>query len=520
MALPKLTIPTRLYILTGVFTAGLLAYAVSARSTLNETKVNGPYYAKIVQGKDLIADILPPPNYIIESYLMALHMANEVDEEVDSATISQYAQRLGQLESEFHDRHDHWKTELADDQMKQIKVVDCYQPAIQFYNALNSKFLPACAAGDSETAQKLARGALRDHYEVHRNSIDKVVAMATERCAADEAEAEAVVNSRTSWATTFAFMVIGGCCTFGWWTARQIVGSLKASGNSLRSVACRDLKEISNRMKDNASGTSEQAGMVRDAAETVSTNVQSLATAVEEFDSSIKEISGNTTNAANVARTAVEAADQTTLTITKLGESSSEISNVIKVINSIAEQTNLLALNATIEAARAGEAGKGFAVVANEVKELAKQTSTATEDIIGHIEAIQTDTQQAVTAITHVSEIIRQINESQNAIASAVEEQSAMTGEISRNIAEVSNGSDSIARNIAHVAETAASTKISTEETLQTSDGIELLAMNLLRMVGEVSSEVAAGTSPAAGGSSSGKYQLDVADSRSLLSGK
>ncbi len=255
--------------------------------------------------------------------------------------------------------------------------------------------------------------------------------------------------------------------------------------------------------------------MAKNAAENVSANVQSLATAVEQFDISIKEISGNTTNAVTVAQTAVDAALRTEATVTKLGESSSEISNVIKVINSIAEQTNLLALNATIEAARAGEAGKGFAVVANEVKELAKQTSTATEDIIGHIGTIQADTEQAVAAINHVSEIIREINESQNAIASAVEEQSAMTGEIARNIVEVSNGSESIAQNIAHVADAAASTTLGTEETLQASTDIDAMANDLLQLVGEVSTVVAASSE-----SQSGKYQLAASDARSLLFSK
>src|ERR1022692_3793657 len=133
--------------------------------------------------------------------------------------------------------------------------------------------------------------------------------------------------------------------------------------------------------------------------------------------------------------------------VAKLGESSAEIGQVIKVITSIAQQTNLLALNATIEAARAGEAGKGFAVVANEVKELAKETAKATEDISLKIEAIQTDTKGAVDAIAEISAIINQINDLQNTIASAVEEQSATTNEIGRNIAEASKGSTEIAQN-------------------------------------------------------------------------
>jgi len=142
----------------------------------------------------------------------------------------------------------------------------------------------------------------------------------------------------------------------------------------------------------------------------------------------------------------------------KLGESSQEIGAVIKVITSIAQQTNLLALNATIEAARAGEAGKGFAVVANEVKELAKQTAKATEEISQKIEAIQGVTKGAVTAIEEISTIINQINDISNSIAAAVEEQTATTNEIGRSVNEAAQGVNDIAKNIGGVAGAARST--------------------------------------------------------------
>jgi methyl-accepting chemotaxis protein len=263
------------------------------------------------------------------------------------------------------------------------------------------------------------------------------------------------------------------------------------NATSLRAVARENLVAVGHQMRCNANETTHQATLASGAAEQVSANAQSLAKAVEEFNTSIREISGNTSNAATVAGLAVEAANRTNTTVTKLGVSSAEIGNVIKVINSIAEQTNLLALNATIEAARAGEAGKGFAVVANEVKELAKQTSEATEDIIRKIAMIQDDTAHAVEAIGQVTGIIRQINESQNAIASAVEEQSAMTGEISRNISEVATGSSEIARNITLVATAADSTSRGTEETLRAANDIEKMADDLLNLVGIVASAVA-----------------------------
>jgi methyl-accepting chemotaxis protein len=173
---------------------------------------------------------------------------------------------------------------------------------------------------------------------------------------------------------------------------------------------------------------------------------------------SIKEIAKNATEAARIATSAVKTAETTTLTVSKLGESSTEIGQVIKVITSIAQQTNLLALNATIEAARAGEAGKGFAVVANEVKELAKETAKATEDISRKIEAIQGNTQAAVDAIASISTVINQINDISNTIATAVEEQNATTNEMSRNASHAASSSGEITSNIAGVAQAAEST--------------------------------------------------------------
>ena len=169
--------------------------------------------------------------------------------------------------------------------------------------------------------------------------------------------------------------------------------------------------------------------------------------------------------------------------MSKLGDSSTEIGQVIKVITSIAQQTNLLALNATIEAARAGEAGKGFAVVANEVKELAKETAKATEDISRKIEAIQSDTKAAVGAIASISEVINQVNGISNTIATAVEEQNATTNEMARNVGEAARGSGEITSNIAGVTEAAASTSRGAVDTQKAAAELSKLATSLRELV-------------------------------------
>jgi methyl-accepting chemotaxis protein len=233
------------------------------------------------------------------------------------------------------------------------------------------------------------------------------------------------------------------------------------------------MSATSEQIAASAEETSAQAGVVAAAAEQVSRNVQTVATGSEEMGASIREIAHNAAEAARVAAGAVGVAQETNATVGKLGESSTEIGNVVKVITSIAEQTNLLALNATIEAARAGEAGKGFAVVANEVKELAQETARATEDISRRVAAIQSDTEGAVDAIGQISQVIGQINDFQTTIASAVEEQTATTNEMNRNVTEAATGSGEIAANVSGVAQAA---QVTTEGVAQTQTAVAELA--------------------------------------------
>jgi methyl-accepting chemotaxis protein len=219
-----------------------------------------------------------------------------------------------------------------------------------------------------------------------------------------------------------------------------------------------ELSATSMQMGSSAEETSTQAGAVSAAAEQVSVNVSTVAASAEEMSASIREIAASANEAAAVAAQAVTVAGSTNATVTQLGASSAEVGEVVKVITSIAEQTNLLALNATIEAARAGDAGRGFAVVANEVKELAKGTARATEEIGERIAAIQDDARAAATAIEGITEVIARINDIQGTIASAVEEQTATTNEITRHVNEAAAGAGEIAANVGGVAQAAQDT--------------------------------------------------------------
>jgi methyl-accepting chemotaxis protein len=267
-------------------------------------------------------------------------------------------------------------------------------------------------------------------------------------------------------------------------TLRGSVGDIAGNATTL-GAAAEELSVVSRQMTGTANEAASQASVVSAAVDQVNRNIQTVATGTEEMSASIREIAKNAADAARVATSAVRVAETTNSIVGKLGESSADIGKVIKVITSIAQQTNLLALNATIEAARAGEAGKGFAVVANEVKELAKETAKATEDISQKIEKIQVDTRSAVGAIGQIGTIINQINDIQNTIASAVEEQTATTNEISRNVADAARGSVDISRNMVNVARAAQGASAGASDTERASSDLARMAIELQRAVSQ-----------------------------------
>ncbi len=265
--------------------------------------------------------------------------------------------------------------------------------------------------------------------------------------------------------------------------ADTVTGIGRASGSLVELSA--GMSGVSGRLADSIEQTSSQAQQVSAVAEQVSRNVQTVAAGAEEMGASIREISSNAAEAARIAGEAVTVAQTTKDTVAKLGESSKGIEDVLKVITGIAEQTNLLALNATIEAARAGEAGKGFAVVATEVKDLAQETAKATEDIARRIEAIQGDTASAVAAIDRIDEVVSKISDYQTTIASAVEEQTATTSEMSRGVTEAAQGTGSIADAVVTVSNVSAETEGEAAQARSAAEGVAEITAELSRLVAQ-----------------------------------
>lgn len=608
----NLSLRARLWLLLAVFGVGFGAFGAIALTTLKTLKVHGPYYQTIARNREAVADLRVPGQYIIEPYLVMLRMAGELD----MKKLRELADESHRLRTAFEARHKYWKDSVPDGPLKEAMVTKAYQPAEEFFDVMDQKYIPALLRNDRDPAYEMARGVLTSKFDAQQRAIDEVVALAERMTHDAETTAATTASSRTAMLIALGASILllaGAFCTL---IARSVVRRLNGAVAALEAVAGGDLKQhleesndelghlavalnrtvdgvrsalqldsvdwgeigrqreeklaqdrqlaetrereqrmaaelrekvdallavvdaaargdltlpvtvrgddaigrmgtslaellstlrgslgaiakaadrlngssdalatISETMNANAGSTSQQAKIAADAADSVSQSAQVAASGTEEMSASIREIARSATSAADVAAQAVRVAETANATVTKLGQSSAEIGEVVKVITTIAQQTNLLALNATIEAARAGEAGKGFAVVANEVKELAKATARATEDIGRKIDAIQTDSHGAVEAIGEIAGIIGRISDFQTGIAGAVEEQTATTAEIQRSIGEAADRGRDITSSIAAVAEAAAGTSAGAERSEQAAAAVARMATELQALV-------------------------------------
>jgi len=613
----RLSLGGKFRLLISCFAVGFLVFGTASFVTLHQVKVNGPRYERIITGKDLLADILPPPAYILESYTAVLEalVAKKAED------VNQALDKGAALRKSFEERMTFWGTKMPSPEMLRMLNEECKPPAMEFFGLRDGEFASALHSGNHDKAESLFTTKMRPLYEKHLAAILALVSKAESFAAAEEKQ----VGSLVIQAEVILFAALGGVILVVIVLSKTVSGSIIATlkrtaevldavargdfrqklehnvddeighmassvnemVGSIRSVlleevvewsvvaenqkkaqqekelariqqkkaetllsavnaavegdltqtvdvhgvdaigqvgeglgtlleafrnsielfakaissvdaASQQLSSVSTEMSATAEETAGQSTTVSAAAEQVARNLQTVAAASEEMTASVSEIAKNASQAAKVALEAVKIAESTNLTIVKLGESSIEIGNVIKLITTIAQQTNLLALNATIEAARAGESGKGFAVVANEVKELAKATASAAEDISHKVETIQADTVGAVGAINEITKVINQINEIANVIAFSVEEQTATTNEISHNVSEAAAGGSEIARNIEGVAVAAEATAKGAGESQRSAVELSEMAGELKRLVDRFNYKIPAPTEQSA----------------------
>lgn len=457
---------------------GTVLVAAIAFTTINAVKIKSAAYNRIYSANILLADVLPPPVYIIEARLTVLQIAQETR----PAELKVLDKKLTSLQSDFETRQTYWQeNSLGANFDGLLKASNA--KATEFFRVVDNEFRPAVESGNQAVVKSLINGKLQSLYAEHRAAIDKVVEAATKYNADAESNASDVLRSRTRSLIAVIVAVMALSMGLGFAIIRSLARQLRGATNSL-SDATERLMVSAGAIRSEAGKTARQSADVAATGDSVTDGISTIAAACDELTASITEISRAASEAVSVANDAVAEADSAMTIVGRLDASSGEITNVVDLISTIAEQTNLLALNATIEAARAGEMGRGFAVVANEVKELANKTSIATGEIAEKIRNVQTESATAIESIRRVADIVSQINGIQTTVAGAVEEQVATTNEIARSLNEAASGTSVVTRAIGAVAASAEDVETNVTATEAVTRDIGDVAGDLRLLVG------------------------------------
>ncbi|MET3134108.1 methyl-accepting chemotaxis protein [Oxalobacteraceae bacterium GrIS 1.11] len=511
MKLANLRISTRFMVLIGIFVLGSVVYGAWSFMTLNELKVNGPLYHRIVQSKDLIADILPPPEYILESYLVSMQLAAASDKPAQEKLIA----RLAALKGEYDTRHDYWTKEKLEDPLGEVLLNQAHGPARTFYALAEKELIPAVRNQDKDGASA-AMARMETAYEAHRKAIDQVVQMSNQRCEADEARAKASIAAATWELLLTLALSLGIGVTVAIMITRSISRPLKEAVSIAQVVAAGDLTTIIEVRSTDETGQLMQAlkdmndslvrivGQVRIGTDTIAdassqvaagnldlssrteqqaSSLEETASAMEELTSTVRSNANNAGEANQLAATASSVAAQggavvaqVVATMGSINASSRKIVDIISVIDAIAFQTNILALNAAVEAARAGEQGRGFAVVASEVRSLAQRSASAAKEIKTLIDT-------SVEQVDAGSRLVGQAGSTMNDVVASVQRVGAIIADIASASREQTIGIEHIGQAIAQMDQVTQQNAALVEQAAAAADSMQQQAAELSHVV-------------------------------------
>ena len=518
MNLTNMKLSHRFIVLLVILIASFASYGAWSFKVLNNLKVNGPVYQRIVQGKDLIADILPPPEYIIESYLVSLQAIAAAP-----AERKPLIDNLKSLKNDYDTRHVFWSKENLDGAIKEMLLSSADKPAQEFYQIAFAQFVPALEKEDSAAAAA-ALDEMKQRYMLHRSAINKLVELATRRNEADEANARTEIASSAWIMLAILIGATGLVALFLLAIARSLIRQLGGEPTYAAGIAARiaagDLAvAIETRQNDQASLLAAMkamrdslvgiVGQIRLGAITIASAssqiavgnldlssrtekqaaaLEETATSMEELIGTVKQNSDNSGQASQLAQSASEVAvkggavvSQVVHTMGSINESSRKIVDIIGVIDGIAFQTNILALNAAVEAARAGEQGRGFAVVASEVRNLAQRSAAAAREIktligdsVEKVDAGAKLVDQAGATMNEVVASVKRVTDIIGEITSAGREQTVGLEQINQAILQMD---DATQQNAALVEQASAATQSLQEQAENLSRAVDVFKL-------------------------------------------
>jgi methyl-accepting chemotaxis protein len=424
----------RLFLITGFALCGLILCASLSVWTINRVKINGAAYQEIILTKDLIADILPPPEFIVEAYLTTHEMADETN----PARLEEMEARMKRVEGEYDTRHAFWVENLTDPETRRLMLEASYKPAIRFFKVYHESYLPAVRSRDEERIGHVLSTELASAYREHREQIDRTVESATSLLAQTEKGAANTVNRSLQ-------------------VLYYTLGIIALSVGVISALVVRRIKrlltDLAVRLDEGARNVANSAAQVASAGESLATGASEQAASLEESASAMEEMNAMTRRNAETARSAATLSNDATgasqagnqamqrmaQAISEIESGANDTARIIKTIDEIAFQTNLLALNAAVEAARAGEAGKGFAVVAEEVRSLAQRSAEAARQTAELIQASVERSRNGVGIAEQVGQFLGQIAEVSEKVRTQVTEITAASTEQAQGIEQLNH---------------------------------------------------------------------------------
>jgi methyl-accepting chemotaxis protein len=500
----------RFAMLVGLFGLGFVFFGAWSFKTLTDVKVGGGLYTRIVQSKDLIADVLPPPAYILESYLVALQLLRGTE----PAGQDKLIERLATLRKEYDTRGEYWRGQGLEEELDVILSKDSHEPALAFYDIAFKEFVPALRERNNQAASA-AMARMSEVYERHRLAIDRAIQLSAVRVTADETHATSRIGSVQL--LLFAILVISlGVATWvAFLIARPVIAPLNAATAAARRIADGDLsgevghatgtqetamlieslsamqdtlKKITADIRNAANNVDARSGEIARGNADLSSRTEQQASSLEETTASLEELTStvqkNAENVRKVNQQMTEASEiavrgggvvrDVVKTMSGISESSKKIANIISVIDSIAFQTNILALNAAVEAARAGEQGRGFAVVAGDVRNLAQRSAAAAKEIK---ELIST----SVAKVDTGGKLVDQAGKTMDEVVTAVKRLTEIMGQITGASQEQSSGLDQINQAIVQMDQVTQQNTALVEEAAAAAEALSEEAHNLLK---------------------------------------